>query len=91
MDGALMILAFLLVVVAPFAAAHLWWWVGFWGSLALVLAAWEIAAKIKTGRTLSQQFWRWQADGHRGESVAVMACASVFWLALVYHLVVQKW
>ena len=35
------------------------WWRWFWWSLAMLLVIWEVAAKLVTGKTLSQQYWAW--------------------------------
>ena len=48
-----------LVAVGCLLAAfwRIGWWRYFWGSLAVLLGGWELAAKLVTGHTLSQQFW----------------------------------
>ena len=53
-------------IVAIFAVAMLWlafrrvgWWRWFWLGLAIYLGVFELAAKLMTGYTISQQFWAW--------------------------------
>lgn len=35
------------------------WWRWFWIGLAVYLGAFELVAKIMTGKTISQQYWAW--------------------------------
>ena len=56
MDALIALLAVLALLVA-FYLAGLYWWVWFWAGMTVLLALFELAAKLHTGKTLSQQFW----------------------------------
>jgi hypothetical protein len=45
----------------------------------------EIVAKIRTGRTLSQLFWRVSKENPRRALIALIAL-TLGWVALVWHL-----
>ena len=51
------------VVVAAFMLAFrkIGWWRWFWLGLAIYLGAFELVAKMATGKTISQQYWTWAA------------------------------
>jgi hypothetical protein len=86
MDAVLLILA-LLSISVPFIIAKLWWWVGFWVTLSIILAIVEIAAKVITGKTISQQFWAWRRDvGKPWEKWFVFLGMTAFWIYLLCHL-----
>ena len=84
--GLLVILAYLVMVILPFAMTRQWWWAWTWVAVGLVVGIVEIAAKVTTGKTISQQFHRWQKT-HRWQAVLLVACmiAFVAWLT-VGHL-----
>jgi hypothetical protein len=49
-----------------FGSAGLRWWVWFWAGMTGLLALFELASKLETGRTLSQQFWAYSLNHHAG-------------------------
>lgn len=51
------LIALLAVVFLWLAFRKIGWWSYFWLGLALYLAFFELASKIVTGHTISQQFW----------------------------------
>jgi hypothetical protein len=53
------LIAVIVIGLLLWAFRSIGWWRYFWGSLALLLAGFELAAKLVTGRTLSQQYWDW--------------------------------
>jgi hypothetical protein len=53
--------------------------------IVVVVIIGEIVAKIKTGRTLSQLFWRVSKDNPRKALIAITAL-TLGWVALVWHL-----
>jgi len=64
-----------------------WYWLWFWCTLALGLGVWEIIAKIKTGRTLSQQWQdKTKEKGFRWQLLVIMILVNLGWLTLWYHL-----
>ena len=86
MDAVLLILA-LLSISVPFMLAKLWWWVGFWIALSIVLAIVEIAAKVITGRTISQQFWDWRkTNPPKWQKWLILGGMILFWIYLLCHL-----
>jgi hypothetical protein len=87
MDAVVLILA-LLAVAVPFALAKLWWWVIFWGSLAIVLAIFELVAFLVTGKTMSQQFWAWVRSSATPKWLKwfVFCGMLAFWAYLLFHL-----
>lgn len=86
MDAVLLILA-LLSISIPFIIAKLWWWVGFWITLSIVLAIVELAAKIITGKTISQQFWKWRKEEAKWwQKWLILGGMVAFWIYLLCHL-----
>jgi hypothetical protein len=86
MDAVLLIIA-LLSVSVPFAIAKLWYWFWFWLTLAIVLAVFELVAKLRTGKTISQQFWYWRKYEAKTWQLWVLGGGMVvFWIYLLTHL-----
>lgn len=54
---ALLVIAVILSLY--FAFRRIGWWRWFWGGLALYLGIFELTAKLTTGMTISQQYWKW--------------------------------
>jgi hypothetical protein len=81
----LWVLAGLLGVEALFWRYHLTYWIIFWTIFILWFAVMELVAKLKTGRSLSQQMW----DRIRGQPKRiwiVRAALIIFWAIVVLHL-----
>lgn len=55
------LIALLAVALLMLAFRKVGWWRWFWLGLALYLGGFELAAKLVTGQTLSQQFWAYAA------------------------------
>jgi formate hydrogenlyase subunit 3/multisubunit Na+/H+ antiporter MnhD subunit len=72
-------------IIAAFRAPEMWWWVGMWACVGIVFAVFEILAKVKTGRTLSQKFWYWSEDHPVGKWFVLLSMI-LGWLALIFHL-----
>ena len=86
MDAVILIIA-LLAVSVPFVIAGLWWWFYFWIGLSAVLAIFELAAKIVTGRTISQQFWDWRkTKAKTWQKWTIFGGMVLFWIYLLTHL-----
>ena len=86
MDAVVLILA-LLSISIPFIIAKLWWWVGFWITLSIILAIVELAAKIITGKTISQQFWYWRRNVAKPwQKWTIFGGMVIFWIYLLAHL-----
>ena len=87
MDAILLILA-LLSVSVPFIIAKLWWWMWFWIALSIVLAVFEIVAKLITGKTISQQFWAFRKDSNtlKWKVWLIFGGMTIFWIYLLCHL-----
>lgn len=88
MDAVKLLAVFILFLIVPFVVAKLWMWVIFWSLLAVCLTVVELIAKIKTGKTISQQFWKWRKEHPKGKWVMV-ACLIVFWSYLILHLMLE--
>ena len=89
MDAIKLLATFALLIV-PFAIAHLWWWVALWVTIAVVLAAYELASFIIKKKTTSQQFWAWWKNAKAWQRWAIMGGMGAFWLYLMAHLAL-KW
>jgi hypothetical protein len=87
MDAVVLIIA-LLSVSIPFIIAKLYWWFWFWVILSVVLAVVELVAKIKTGKTISQQFWTWRKNPATPawQKWAIFGGMVIFWGYLLCHL-----
>jgi len=85
MDAVIAVL-FVSMLIAAFYFAKLYWWVWFWTAVTLLLAGFELASKVKTGRTLSQQFWAYSVV-HKEEAWILTAVVLVMGIALPLHLI----
>ena len=86
MDAILLILA-LLALSVPFIIAKLWWWVGFWICLSIVLAIFELIAYLVTGKTISQMFWYWRKNiAKPWQKWLIFGGMIAFWAYLLCHL-----
>ena len=56
-DAIIAVLAVLLFVGLFALVSPYWAWL--WGSIATILAFWELVSKLRTGKTLSQRFFAW--------------------------------
>ena len=68
-----------------FGAAGLRWWVWFWGGMTALLALFELASKLETGRTLSQQFWAYSLT-HQGSAWTLAGLVAGGGIGLAAHL-----
>ena len=73
------------IFLLPFVLAHLWYWVGLWATIIVVLAAWEGIALLRTKKTLSQQMWAYGKQ-HKGRRLGLLVSMGAVWLALILHL-----
>ena len=64
MIDAIVAVAAMAALIGAFAVAGLRWWVWFWSGMTAMLALFELASKLETGRTLSQQFWAYSLTNH---------------------------
>ncbi len=62
MVDAIVTVAVMAGFIWAFRAAGLIWWSWFWTGLTVYLALFEIAARVETSRTISQQFWAYSID-----------------------------
>jgi hypothetical protein len=85
MDAIILIAVFIITLALPFAFAGLWWWFWFWISLAALLGIFELAAYLKTKKTLSQLFWDWK-DNHSVGKWWILAGLIGFWTYFLLHL-----
>lgn len=92
MKEAVFILALLGLIVVPWALASrnpdhpgMKFWAWFWSSVAVLLAGFELASKIHTGRTISQHFWAYGVDNPWAAAALSAAIASLAVL-VIWHL-----
>ena len=81
----LFIIAMFAFLLLPFLIAKLWWWVGFVVGVIIYFAIIEITTKVKTGRTLSQRFWKY-SETHRVGAWVCLASLAIGWGMLLLHL-----
>jgi len=62
MVDAIVTVAIMTAFIWAFRAAGLIWWSWFWVALTALLAIFEIASKVETRLTISQQFWAYSLD-----------------------------
>lgn len=83
MDGLIAtVLVGLLVGVSVWA--KLTFWAAFWGIVTLVLGIFELVAKAKTGKTISQQLWALKKT-HPKRFWVVFGIYTFFVLVLIFH------
>jgi len=87
------ILVMLSMWIVPFAVFELWWWMWMFIAIGIVFAIFELTSKLKTGKTLSVQFWRWSVvKNEKGQYVnrwkawTILACMLTGWVMLLVHL-----
>lgn len=86
MRDAVVAVVAILVLLLPFALSGLWWWVALIGVIAGVVAAFELSARAKSGKTLSQQFWAFKQQ-HPKTAWAIVGLLALAWAGLLVHLV----
>jgi len=88
MDALLLIVAFGVLLLIPFALAKLWFWFFFWCGIAILLSIGEAVSFFTTGRTMSQKFWAWRRDQTvpMWKKLLILGGMLVFWLFLLGHL-----
>ena len=86
MDCLRMILAFVLLLIAPFVVAGLWCWVKFWVAVGILLVIAEVISSIKTGKTISRRFWEWRDKAKGWQKILIGVGMSLFWVYLLLHL-----
>lgn len=72
-----------LVAITFWVGLSYWGW--FWISLAVLLATWEIIAKVRTGKTLSQQFGKLLRE-RRVVGLLLLGAYALAFAGLVLHL-----
>lgn len=87
------IVVMLAMWILPFAVLKLWWWFWMFTAVGVVFGIFEALAALVTGKTLSQQFWKWSTEtdycGKRknvGKALIVLACMGIGWIMLLIHL-----
>jgi hypothetical protein len=64
--------------------SNFWFWIG----MAIILAIFEGISYLKTGRTLSQLFWKWKDENPKNKWW-LLAGMIIFWTYLMLHLYLQ--
>jgi len=72
------------LIAVPWAYG-LYYWAGLWAGVMAVVAVMEIVAKVKTDRTLSQQFWRF-TECDIIAAVVVLGGMIICFAVLIFHL-----
>jgi len=88
---AIILLAVFAAMIVPFIIAKLWWWVGFWISIAVMLSITELASYLITHKTISQRFWAWRKSSHTPawQKWSIVIGMIIFWGYLICHLVFE--
>lgn len=85
MSDALVAVVVIAVLVGTFWAVGLGYWTWLWALIVLAVVAMELIAKLRTGRTLSQQFWAYRKR-HPKTAWAITALLAAGWAGLLIHL-----
>ena len=72
-------------LLLPFVITKQWWWVAFLGAVVIIFGILEAASKIKTGKTLSQSFWKYSEE-HKVGSIICLLSLAIGWVLLLLHL-----
>lgn len=69
----------------PFAIVGLWWWFWLFICIAVLVGIYELVAKIRKGKTISQMFREWRkANELKGRIVLIFL--AIGWAAFLFHL-----
>lgn len=88
MDAIKLILVMCFLII-PFALVKLWWWVGFWIALIILLGIVELISFLKDKKTISQRFWVWKEKATFWQKFSVAIGMIVFYLYLLSHLYLE--
>lgn len=85
-----LILSIFLLLVYPFLMFELWWWFSFMSGITIIFILFELGCKLATGKTLSQQFWKWSNE-EKNKNMAwkvwlVLTGMLGAWIILLIHL-----
>ena len=83
MDALIIITALGGLLILPAAICKLWYWFWFFICVAILLGIFEAVAVVKTGKTISQQFWAY-LEKHKTRA---LICAGLWLLFFVYLVV----
>ena len=86
----LCIVGILCGLVLPFVIFGLWWWAGMMALIGIVFGAFEYIRWAITGKTLSQDFWKWSKE-HRWQAWIIIIIMAVAWALLLIHLSCKLW
>lgn len=75
-----------LAITAAFFWAGLTIWGWLWLAILLCVAIAEIVSKVRTGRTITQQFKAWAAL-HRWQAILLLLGMAGVWALLLLHLI----
>ena len=78
-----LVFAAFVMLVTVFSIAQLWWWVGLWITIGIILAIFEAVSYKKTGTTLSQQVW---AEANETKKAIIACVMIILWIGLMCHL-----
>ena len=79
---------FIILMVLPMILAGVFGvWPLFWVFLVfnLIFGVIEIISKTKTGKTVSQTFWKFHVE-HKIKALVILASMILMWAALIIHL-----
>lgn len=85
MGDALFIVAFLGLLIIPFAVKRMWYWVGTISAMGVCLGVGEGLSKWQTGMTLSKTLWTYSLD-HPVQTSLILGCMFAAWVLLMLHL-----
>jgi len=84
MDAVVAVLIMLAILI-PFAIFKLWFWFWFWVAISIVFGGFELACFLATGKTLSQNFWKWREE-NKSKSWIILGILVISGIILILHL-----
>ena len=85
MGDVLFIVAFLGLLLIPFALTRMWHWVGTIASMGVCLGVGEALSKWQTGMTLSRTLWVFSLE-NPVQTYLILTCMLTAWILLLIHL-----
>ncbi len=71
-----------IIILVTATILKLWWWLGFWASVFIILGLFEFLSIKFQGKTLSRKFWELESK----IKWIFLTAIGVFFIALIAHL-----
>ena len=85
MWDAIFVIGFLCLLILPFVFYKLYFWAGTLAIIGITLAIGEGVSALITGRTLSQEFWKFSQNNFWG-AIIITISITIAWIMLLFHL-----